>query len=81
MTPKPLTKERREYLAQLTAPPLIHIDAVRDLLAAEAYWRLAVKNVPVNGFADDACVFCKEDATEYHPEKHKPDCAWLRAQD
>lgn len=55
------------------------------LLAAEAFWREAVKNLdpfPDNSFGEYAvsCVFCDVNGFAADPV-HKPDCPWKLAQE
>lgn len=94
MTPKPLTKERRaEILADLCAfraddPDYID-KAIDELLAAEAYWREAVKNARPKADLDyeipfSHCPFCKcadFDIRGIYGNLHKPDCPWLLSQE
>ena len=88
MTPKPLTKEDREEVDRLaqTAHAAIYddvVDAIDSLLAAEAYWREAVKNsLPMhdNGMAWQCCVFCETQNNE-GVFAHAVDCPWLLAQE
>ena len=89
--PKPLTKELREELNALLAGALadgesvVWTDALRDLIAAEAFWRETVKNAthsvdheyPGN---PSQCMFCQAIG---HNEDigHDADCPWLLAQE
>ena len=86
MTPKPLTKERREDI-QMRSDRNWHGDAetlgMPYVLAAEAYWRSAVKNsLPMhdNGMAWQCCVFCEMQNNE-GVFAHAVDCPWLLAQE
>jgi len=91
MQPKPLTKERRaDILDRVSrADGQARRAIYRDLLAAEAYWREAVKNanagypIVFNSERNDseACAFCEASAniTKGEQLEHKPDCAWVLA--
>ncbi len=57
-------------------------DHVEELLAAIAFWREAVKSLPEHrgGF----CLLCNNgdgEMTLREGGEHKPDCAWLLAQE
>lgn len=68
-------------------------EAIRDLLASESFWRESVKKVEPWGDVGAAsntwyeCFFCKAEGDEIFAfgrkanETHKPDCAWLLAQE
>lgn len=83
---KPLSRERLEEIVShskcLYGKPLADV-MIRDLLAAEAYWREAVKKAAISEHDgecfDGACPFCR--VNRYGGEAHKPDCSWLLAQD
>lgn len=83
---KPLSKERREEIIEIfesgsywqeeTSKPTDIL--ILDLLAAEQYWREAVKSFQ-DGLPTDSsacCQFCHD-----YPPEHKPDCAWKLAQE
>jgi hypothetical protein len=82
VTPKPLSKERLEHVRNIRrlSSDWLSIDwesIAEELLAAEQFWREAVKNFP-NGSAADTeqrCQFC------YLSNEHTPDCPWLLAQE
>lgn len=97
MEPKPLTPERRSeivrdyidgsFLQKNDEPLACHIEdkyqgVLTEALAAEAYWREAVKNATPESkmeYEDShyaLCPWCAE--SEY--EDHKPGCVWLIAQ-
>lgn len=82
--PKPLSKERREYLKQFTAwpPDQVHVDAVRDVIEAEQFWREAVKKSEPLVWDDEGgeCFFCTE-ANTIKGTDHKSDCPWKLAQE
>jgi len=85
MQPKPLTKERRaDILDRVSrADGQARRAIYRDLLAAEAYWREAVKNVHESFFTvldspEEFCVFCGGELASQQVH-HKPDCAWVLA--
>lgn len=85
---KPLSKEQREAIKEEVAFFRHHnadgedalADAVDMALAAEAYWREAVKNTKMavvwtNTSGESACPFCDVWVDE---ENHKPDCPWAQ---
>lgn len=87
MTPKPLTKERREEMEALLvgyftkgALPLM----VEDALAAEAYWREAVKNMPLllkdstGQDKQEHCLWCSGTVKQIGL-LHAVDCPWVLA--
>lgn len=80
MEPKPLSKEKREYLwRSLDGPqqPAMTI-TLGEILAAEQFWREAVKNADIHD-----CCFCGADGVylKARAEAHKPDCPWLLARE
>ena len=92
MQPKPLTKVERETLMKLLHSVGFKqalIGWVPRLLGAEQFWREAVKNVnagyPIvfNSERNDseACALCEASAniTKGEQLEHKPDCAWVLA--
>ena len=100
--PKPLSPEKRIRIEQLVRrfKDLPHVDelidylwAMRELLAAEQYWREAVKTAAECSDAGPSanmcyqCNFCKamsrsnEIGVDDHTIDHKTDCAWMRAQE
>lgn len=90
MTPKPLTPEEREKLIEIADNAdvdnlAMFADIVKRGLAAEAYWREAVKNAPEtdgndgDGLFVPSCMFCGVGG--YENLNHSPDCPWLLAQD
>ena len=87
-----LTKERREELQdiiQAKVPEFARdvMQAFEELLQAEQFWRLAVKNTPENdgndgdGMGNPSCVFCNGEEKFGETTSHKPDCPWLIAQE
>ncbi len=69
---KPLSKERLKYYNSRDAR---ESDEIEELLAAEAYWREAVKKFgPWQG---DYCQCCLSEEWD----THKDDCPWKLAQD
>lgn len=87
MEPKPLSKERREeILREFQSGPYESKRALMDVLAAEQFWREAVKKAPGvvhQGIHDwrEYCAFCDADDEAPGPVVHRPDCAWLLAQE
>jgi hypothetical protein len=101
MTPKPLSKERLKYIRQTmeiiegfgkpSREPKAD-EIINQLLAAEQYWREAVKNAdessdsgPSSGMCY-TCNFCNADSRSVnggsdHTIDHKPECPWLLAQE
>ena len=76
---KPLSKETLKELEMGITAANFTTDMFAALLAAEQFWREAVKN------ARDMCYecnFCRMDGSFFDgmPD-HKPDCPWLLAQD
>lgn len=51
---------------------------IAGLLSAEAYWREAVKNHPGAVGDENVCDFCD---VSLDTRNHKPECAWLIAQE
>lgn len=77
--PKPLTKDQRESAEYLVDESRsLHSEQIRTLLAAEAYWREAVKNCSEEHGDERRCAFC---FVPIDMSAHKPDCAWVLAQD
>lgn len=80
MEARPLSKEDRGHAENIKnhAPNGVLIER---LLAAEQFWREAVKNAEsINyGGHGDYCWFCHAPRIEEHLE-HKPDCPWNLAQ-
>lgn len=82
--PKPLSKETREEIEQRgheydPHPPFWNF--IQELLAAERYWREAVKNADHN---NERCAFCVGffyGNVARRTLQHKPDCPWLLAQE
>lgn len=77
--PKPLGKEDREKIERLwsTGGSIFH-SSIRDLLADAQYWREAVKNSvgAYVGVSTTYCSYCRNGISG-----HKPDCAWVKAQE
>ena len=91
MTPKPMSKERREEIVRsfdrwLACESDISTDYVAELLGDAAFWREAVKNCvysyDVDATAGDnaACCFCSKPAKSF-VIIHDQDCPWLLAQE
>ena len=90
MTSKPLSKEdlipegmlsEIEYLFGPPNPNSAVVQLVRGyrkLLAAEQFWREAVKNLKDPLEWNGICDFCEQDLAEGE-EEHKPDCPWVLA--
>lgn len=91
---KPLTKEEREIAERMFTPGQYATEPgiVARLLEAEQFWREAVKNqnpiirvVNIDDCAeeDDECFYCENraDGSVMEHADHKPDCAWLLAQE
>jgi hypothetical protein len=95
MEPKPLSAKRRDWMMEFHransryGPMRAMID---DLLAAERYWREAVRDCSPLEFygASDSmrCYFCQSEYSECFseaelrdPDKHTGDCQWLLAQE
>jgi hypothetical protein len=84
---KPLSKERREEIEHwrevMYGMTPTWESVVNDALAAEQYWREAVKNAPAIP-NEDFCQFCPSHVN-WDGDKtsitHKPDCPWLLAQE
>ena len=87
LKPKPLTDaERRQIQSYLQPAGAVAVGSAVDLLykllAAEQYWREAVKNAkPYESHHDQggdwkSCIFCDGG---WGPQ-HKPNCPWLLAQ-
>lgn len=93
--PKPLTKEERSLLESwVNGEDAVHL-GLKKALAAEAYWREAVKNS--GDFLEDTqfiCRFCgasmdtvDENYNDIDEQilrsrfQHRTDCAWVRAQE
>lgn len=80
---KPLSKERREEIGTLqvwlrTTNQMAAHAAITDVLAAEQYWRVAVRDIePIHGGNDGESDYCLLCGTGYH----KPNCPWLKAQE
>ncbi len=65
--------------------------ALEQACESEAFWREAVKNAKCERigesesdqfYGDGHCIFCNAKySIEMKPSDHKPDCAWLLAQD
>jgi hypothetical protein len=92
MEPKPLTrieqKKYAEFLGDGTDDrAFLNQQWAQRLLAAETYWREAVRDSepmdhPVN--SDPVCIFCgaeEEDGDYKSPKSHNVDCPWLLAQE
>ncbi len=81
---KPLSKERLEYYNSRDAR---ESDEIEELLAAEAFWREAVKNAPETEGHDEAgvstptCIFCGGEQQGEMKVDHKDYCLWVLAQD
>lgn len=74
---RPLTKkERVSFEATQFNEEFTPISSIIEcLLAAEAYWREAVRDA--SGDPQDGCAFCGNSRIE----SHDPDCPWKLAQD
>lgn len=103
MQPKPLTKDERSEISQkLAIVDYLHdtsvhpvaIQFIRKLLAAEQFWREAVKNnepAEYYGVYDrKRCYFCQHDLNElersqqpsdWNAVNHEETCPWLLAQE
>ena len=87
MNSKPLSRSQLEWIARLmngyqsvTAIDVSRI--VSDLLAAEQFWREAVKNADVCDIIGDLCPWCGSVSWDCNVEAvHKPDCPWVLAQE
>lgn len=76
---KPLSQETRAEIVQHgheydPHPPFWSF--IQELLAAEQYWREAVKNTNNAHWETNQCPFCDQDDLP-----HKPDCPWRLAQE
>lgn len=74
MTPRPLSKERRAEIERHFEGCDRRYLVIDELLAAEEYWREAVKNA--QECPSDACAFCSEYMAQ---SGHRPGCPWLLA--
>lgn len=88
MGPKPLSKEDRDHITEMVEcwhPRSNARVLVEKALAAEAFWREAVKNGPEFDNEMRNCLWCgvvvarAVHGTECEP--HAPDCEWLLAQE
>lgn len=89
---KPLTPERIAEIEEIfrNVPEFAEDvqQAYRDLLTERAFWRDAVRNSePLISHCDRQdrvqcmeCIYCAGTAGPGEPQ-HKPDCAWLLAQE
>ena len=87
MEKRPLAREERRRIEYRNGDD--HDETINALLAAEAFWREAVKNVnagyPIvfNSERNDseACAFCEASVniTKGEQLEHKPDCPWVLA--
>lgn len=86
--PKPLTKRRREQIENWLRPSsggfrvATEAQFVRELLAAEQFWREAVKNADVCGETGVPCPWCE--ARTYDPmvaAVHLADCEYRKARE
>ncbi len=93
MTPKPLSKERREEIERDNNDLHMRLDdfaieAIDDLIAAEAFWREAVKNGPAMKAYEDCCAYCHA-PFKWSPDEdlpipttgHQPGCPYDLAQE
>jgi hypothetical protein len=92
MEPRPLTKEERAEIEMQFAE--CHIEdseswftggEMRSMLAAEQYWREAVKNAEWKNEDEVGCDcrFCgwANSCRDDEHGEHKPDCPWVKAQE
>ena len=85
MEPKPLTKEELERIAMMVGHSRTPWQqATLKLLAAEAYWREALRNAEFRTREDGCgyyeCTFCGRMGDPID-NGHAPDCPWLLAQE
>lgn len=87
LKPVPLTSERIAEIERGVQTCRFSPDnwaeiTIRDLLADRAFWRDAVREADFD-YVESFCPFCDERTHERGIPKmrHKPDCAWLLAQD
>ena len=89
MEPKPLTAADRAEIERILRDPTERTGRLEALLAAEQYWREAVKRSPESyRYAADGklwtgetlCWFCGGEWANQGVH-HKPDCPWLLAQE
>lgn len=83
--PKPLSKEDRIFF-ESPYVEIIYRKHIDVLLSAEAYWREAVKTLKPREWGCDGgelCHFCGslDIGGPLQPSQHKPDCAWVKAQE
>jgi hypothetical protein len=68
----------KELVKDLVRRMPSRMDMIRDLVAAEAYWRELIKNHAPGCGDDNVCDFCD---VSLDTRNHKPDCSWLLAQE
>ncbi len=89
MEPKPMTKERRDEVlshyvssqcvdGRFSSVITLGVD-IADLLAAEQFWREAVKSATVHD--GEYCPFCYGHISIEGETVHEPGCPWKAAQE
>ena len=84
--PKPLDVAQRARIAHLlnmegewTRLHPVLKEAIQDAMAAESYWRLAVKKVEGDIGRVGECAFCEKQVTEDFRLAHQAGCPWVLA--